>query len=96
MESWQINTSRFSIGDNEVKEYGPKNTYLLSSLLSGLSLKHGLTATSDQFLPCLLNCSVSDKKGFCGPFIYIRRTIIYSKHLHIQLPTSYLSGSFRV
>ena len=36
-------------GDNEVKEYGPKNTYLLDSLLSGLSLKHRLTATSDQF-----------------------------------------------
>ena len=36
-------------GDNEVKVYGPKNTYLLDSLLSGLSLKHGLTATSDQY-----------------------------------------------
>jgi hypothetical protein len=38
-------------GDSEVKEYGPKNTYLLDSLLSGLSLKHGLTAsaTSDQY-----------------------------------------------
>ena len=36
-------------GDNEVKEYGPKNTYLLDSLLSGLSLKHGLTSTADQF-----------------------------------------------
>ena len=36
-------------GDSEVKEYGPKNTYLLDSLLSGLSLKHGLTSTSDQY-----------------------------------------------
>jgi len=36
-------------GNNEVKEYGPKNTFLLDSVLSGLSLKHGLTATSDQY-----------------------------------------------
>jgi hypothetical protein len=36
-------------GDYGVKEYGPKNTYLLDSLLSGLSLNHGLTETSDQF-----------------------------------------------
>jgi len=36
-------------GDNEVKEYGPKNTYLLDSLLSGLSLKHKLTSTSDMY-----------------------------------------------
>jgi len=36
-------------GDNEVKEYGPKNTYLLDSLLSGLSPKHELTSTSDQY-----------------------------------------------
>jgi hypothetical protein len=36
-------------GDSEVKEYGPKNTYLLDSLLSGLSLKHGLSSTSDQY-----------------------------------------------
>ncbi|KAF8968311.1 hypothetical protein BDZ97DRAFT_1916152 [Flammula alnicola] len=36
-------------GNSEVKEYGPKNTYLLDSLLSGLSLKHGLTSTSDQY-----------------------------------------------
>lgn len=36
-------------GDSEVREYGPKNTYLLDSLLSGLSLKHRLTSTSDQY-----------------------------------------------
>jgi hypothetical protein len=36
-------------GNSEVKEYGPKNTYLLDSLLSGLSLKYGLTSTSDQY-----------------------------------------------
>ena len=36
-------------GDSEVKEYGPKNTYLLDSLLSGLSLKHRLTSTSDMY-----------------------------------------------
>jgi len=36
-------------GDSEVKEYGPKNTYLLDSFLSGLSLKHGLTTTPDQY-----------------------------------------------
>jgi len=36
-------------GTTRVTEYGPKNTYLLDSLLSGLSLKHGLTATSDQY-----------------------------------------------
>jgi len=36
-------------GNYEVKEYGPKNTFLLDSLLSGLSLKHGLTATADQY-----------------------------------------------
>ncbi|KAF9531787.1 hypothetical protein CPB83DRAFT_848738 [Crepidotus variabilis] len=35
-------------GNTEVKEYGPKNTYLLDSLLSGLSLKYNLTSTSDQ------------------------------------------------
>jgi hypothetical protein len=35
-------------GHHEVKEYGPKNTYLLNSLLSGLSLKHRLTSTSDM------------------------------------------------
>jgi hypothetical protein len=36
-------------GNSEVKEYGPKNTYLLDSLLSGLSLKYELTSTSDQY-----------------------------------------------
>jgi len=36
-------------GDSEVKEYGPKNTYLLDAFLSGLSLKHGLTSTPDQY-----------------------------------------------
>jgi hypothetical protein len=36
-------------GNSEIKEYGPKNTYLLDSLLSGLSLKHGLTSTADQY-----------------------------------------------
>ncbi|KAF8903875.1 hypothetical protein CPB84DRAFT_1745992 [Gymnopilus junonius] len=35
-------------GDSRVKEYGPKNTYLLESLLSGLSFKYDLTSTSDM------------------------------------------------
>ncbi|KAF8903876.1 hypothetical protein CPB84DRAFT_1773603 [Gymnopilus junonius] len=33
-------------GDLRVKEYGPKNTYLLDSFLSGLSFKYRLTTTS--------------------------------------------------
>jgi hypothetical protein len=33
--------------DNET--FGPTNTYLIASLLSGLSLKHNLTCFSDQF-----------------------------------------------
>ncbi|KDR74151.1 hypothetical protein GALMADRAFT_227844 [Galerina marginata CBS 339.88] len=37
-------------GDEAKPEaYGPKNQYLLDSLLSGLSLKHRLTSTSDQY-----------------------------------------------
>lgn len=36
-------------GSNEVVAYGPKNTYLLDSFLSGLSLKYKLTSTSDQW-----------------------------------------------
>jgi hypothetical protein len=35
--------------ETEVKEYCPENTHLLDSLLSGLSLKHELTATCDQY-----------------------------------------------
>ncbi|KAF8887451.1 hypothetical protein CPB84DRAFT_1786860 [Gymnopilus junonius] len=35
-------------GDHRVKDYGPKNTYLLDSFLSGLSFKYSLTSTSDQ------------------------------------------------
>jgi len=34
--------------DEEVTEYGPKNTYLLDSLLSGLSLQHNLASGGDQ------------------------------------------------
>jgi len=35
--------------DNEVKDYGPKNKFLFHSLLSGLSLKHGLTQNSVMY-----------------------------------------------
>jgi len=36
-------------GNNEVTQFAPDNTYLLDSLLSGLSLKYGLTSTSDMY-----------------------------------------------
>ncbi|KAH8093312.1 hypothetical protein BXZ70DRAFT_1010541 [Cristinia sonorae] len=34
--------------DDEVKEYGPNNTWLLESLLSGMSLHYGLACCADQ------------------------------------------------
>ncbi|KIM46698.1 hypothetical protein M413DRAFT_23069 [Hebeloma cylindrosporum] len=35
--------------ENEVEDYGPTNKYLFHCLLSGLSLKHGLTHNSDMY-----------------------------------------------
>ena len=40
---------KYLCDDDGTKEYGPDNVYLLDSLLSGLSLKHGLTATPDMY-----------------------------------------------
>ena len=40
---------KYLCDDDRTKEYGPDNVYLLDSLLSGLSLKHGLTATPDMY-----------------------------------------------
>lgn len=39
----------FNADFEEIKDYGPKNKFLFHSLLSGLSLKHRLTQTSDMY-----------------------------------------------
>jgi len=36
-------------GNHEVTEYGPKNTHLLESLLSGFSFKYGLSLSPDMY-----------------------------------------------
>jgi hypothetical protein len=36
-------------GNHKVTEYGPKNTHLLESLLSGFSFKYGLTLSPDMY-----------------------------------------------
>ncbi|KAF8972517.1 hypothetical protein BDZ97DRAFT_838158 [Flammula alnicola] len=35
--------------DDDAKEFGPSNAFLTTSLLSGLSFKHKLTSSSDQY-----------------------------------------------
>ncbi|KAF4614850.1 hypothetical protein D9613_002973 [Agrocybe pediades] len=40
---------KVAYGDDEITQFAPNNTYLLDSLLSGLSLKYGLTSTGDMY-----------------------------------------------
>lgn len=51
--NFRLADTHFKSSDNEdidkAQEYGPKNIYLLHSLLSGFSFKYNFTSTSDMF-----------------------------------------------
>ncbi|CAA7268170.1 unnamed protein product [Cyclocybe aegerita] len=48
---------------DDTETFGPTNTYLAASLLSGFSLKYGLTSSSDQYASIVESLDASDNSS---------------------------------